>query len=271
MTPLPPTIITLRQGWKDFRSAWKAATAFLLFITAFEWALLSPLLAWGLQVIVRSGGAVAITNADLIGFVLSPRGIAFLFAVGTVQLTLLRARVGGLTLLADEVVAGRRPRFWDVVGGNVHRLPALLVLGLLQTAAVLAIVAVFLGLLAGIHGGLLAGHDINYYLKEQPGEWWIAVFLAGALGIVFALGLLWLAARWLFAVPLLILGNLRPLHALRKTWRATRGDAVGLIRVFGLWWTGVAILSATLSAVGWSLARPLLIGQATFPDESWRL
>jgi glycerophosphoryl diester phosphodiesterase len=257
MTAIPPTIVALRQGWQDFRSAWKAATGFLLFITALDWALLSPLIAWGLEAIVRSGGAVAITNADLAGFGLSLPGIAFLFAVGTVQLALLRIRAGGLTLLAAEVAAGRRPRFWDVVGGNIHRLPAFFLLSLLQTAAVLATVAIFVGLLAGIYGGLLGGHDINYYLKEQPREWWIAVLLAGALGALFALGLLWLTARWLFAVPLLILGNLRPLEALQMTWRATRGDSIGLVRVFGLWWTGVAILSTALSALGWLLAKPL--------------
>ena len=257
MTTIPPTIVALRQGWQDFRSAWKAATGFLLFITALDWALLSPLIAWGLEAIVRSGGAVAITNADLTGFALSLPGIAFLFAVGTVQLALVRIRAGGLTLLAAEVAAGRRPRLWDVVGGNIHRLPAFFLLSLLQTAAVLAIMAIFAGLLAGIYGGLLGGHDINYYLKEQPREWWIAVLLAGALGVLFVFGLLWLIARWLFAVPLLILGNLRPLDALRTTWRATRGDSIRLIKVFGLWWTGVAILSATLSALGWFLAKPL--------------
>jgi len=260
MTTIPPTIVALHQGWQDFRSAWKAATGFLLFITTLDWALLSPLIAWGLEAIVRSGGAVAITNADLTGFALSLPGIAFLFAVGTVQLALLRIRAGGLTLLAAEVAAGRRPRFWDVVGGNIHRLPAFFLLSLLQTAAVLATVAIFVGLVAGIYGGLLGGHDINYYLKEQ---WWIAVLLAGALGALFALGLLWLTARWLFAVPLLILGNLRPLEALRMTWRATRGDSIGLVRVFGLWWTGVAILSATLSALGWFLAK-LLFGWAGY-------
>jgi hypothetical protein len=70
----------------------------------------------GLEAIVRSGGAVAITNADLTGFALSLPGIAFLFAVGAVQLVLLRIRVGGLTLLAAEVAAGRRPAsgMWSV-------------------------------------------------------------------------------------------------------------------------------------------------------------
>ena len=93
----------------------------------------------------------------------------------------------------------------------------------------LATVAIFVGFLAGIYGGLLGGHDINYYLKEQPREWWIAVLLAGVLSALFALGLLWLTTRWLFAVPLLVLGNLRPLEALRMTWRATRGDSSGLV------------------------------------------
>ena len=111
----------------------------------------------------------------------------------------------------------------------------------------------------------MGGHDINYYLKEQPREWWIAVLLAGALGGLFALGLLWLIARWLFAVPLLVLGNLRPVEALRMTWRATRGDSIGLVRVFGLWWTGVAILSATLSALGWFLVKPLFGWAGYFP------
>jgi len=47
MTTIPPTIVALRQGWQDFRSAWKAATGFLLFIAALDWALLSPLIVWG--------------------------------------------------------------------------------------------------------------------------------------------------------------------------------------------------------------------------------
>jgi glycerophosphoryl diester phosphodiesterase len=265
MTTIPPTIVALRQGWQDFRSAWKAATGFLLFITALDSALLSPLIAWGLEAIVRSGGAVAITNADLTGFALSLPGVVFLFAVGTVKLALLRIRAGGLTLLAAEVAAARRPRFWDVVGGNIHRLPALFLLGLLQTATVLATVAIFVGLLAGIYGGLLGGHDINYYLKEQPREWWIAVLLAGALSALFLFGLLWLITRWLFAVPMLVLGNLRPLEALRTTWRATRGDSVDLVKVFGVWWIGVAILSATLTALGWFLAKPLFVWAGYIP------
>jgi len=82
---------------------------------------------------------------------------------------------------------------------------------------------------------------------------------------LFALGVLWLTARWLFAVPLLILGNLRPLEALRMTWRATRGDSIGLVQVFGLWWIGVAILSATLTALGWFLAKPLFYWAGYFP------
>jgi glycerophosphoryl diester phosphodiesterase len=256
-TTIPPTIVVLRQGWQDFRSAWKAATSFLVYSAALDWALLSPLIAWGLETIVRSGGAVAITNADLAGFALSLPGITFLFAVGTVQLALLWIRTGGLTLLAAEVVAERRPRFWDVVGGNIHRLPAFLLLSLLQTAAVLATVAIFVALLAGIYEALLRGHDINYYLKEQPPAWWIAVIFVGALGALFALGLLWLIARWLFAAPLLILGNLRPLEALRMTRRATQGNSIGLIQVFGLWWAGVAILFAGLNALGWFLAKLL--------------
>ncbi len=41
------------------------------------------------------------------------------------------------------------------------------------------------------------------------------------------------------------------------TWRATRGDLIGLVQVFGLWWAGVAILSTALSALGWFLAKLL--------------
>jgi|SRR5437764_15023970 len=59
---IPPTIVALRQGWQDFRSTWKAATGFLLYNAALDWALLSPLIAWGLEAIVCSGGAVAITK-----------------------------------------------------------------------------------------------------------------------------------------------------------------------------------------------------------------
>ena len=257
MTAIPTTVIVLRQGWQDFRFAWKAASFFLLFFALLDWALLSPLIAWGLEMIVRSAGAVAITNADLTGFVLSLPGIALLLAVGTINLALWRTQAGGLTLLAGEVTAGLRPHFLDLIGRYIRLMPRFLILSLLQAAVMLAIVAAFAGLFAEIYGGLLSGHDINYYLSEQPREWWIAILLAGGLGAVFAVGLLWLIARWLYAVPLLVLGNLRPLATLRMTWRATRGEALGLVRVLGVWWAGVAILSAAVSALGWFLARPL--------------
>jgi hypothetical protein len=72
--------------------------------------------------------------------------------------------------------------------------------------------------------------------------------------MVWALGLLWLLTRWLFAVPLLLLGNVRPLEALRATWRETRDNWTGLLRVLGLWWAAVALLSMGLSTLGWFLA-----------------
>ena len=55
MTTIPPTIVALRQGWQDFHYAWKAATGFLLFITALDWALLSPLSRGGWRRLSAAG------------------------------------------------------------------------------------------------------------------------------------------------------------------------------------------------------------------------
>lgn len=174
-------------------------------------AILSPLIAWSLDAIVRTAGAAAITNADLVAFALSPAGIAFLLATGTVHLATLQAQAGGLTLLAADVAAGRRPSLQDAITRKARRLPAFLKLSLLQTAVILALVAGLAAGLVGLRGWLLGDHDINYYLSERPPEWQVAILLAGGMGTMAAVGLVWLLARWLFAVPMLLLGNLGPL------------------------------------------------------------
>jgi glycerophosphoryl diester phosphodiesterase len=80
-----------------------------------------------------------------------------------------------------------------------NRRPVVLVAARLLACALLLIAPFFLvgGL---VYRQLLTEFDINYYLKEWPREFQFAV----ALGAVLASLLLWFAASWFFALPLVL-------------------------------------------------------------------
>jgi hypothetical protein len=84
-------------------------------------------------------------------------------------------------------------------------------LGLLQAIIYFFASLPFLAAGALTYFGLLAEHDINYYLTERSWQLWVALLIA----LVIAGGCLllgaWLYIRWLFAVPALIFENANPL------------------------------------------------------------
>ena len=126
----------------------------------------------------------------------------------------------------------------------LRKLPQL---ALLSTRVFLRLVLLALPFLAAagaVWFATLRGHDINYYLAEEPPEWKRARLTAMALAGAYALVAAWQLARWLYAVPLLVIEGLRPNAALTASARMTRKRVPGIVAPLALWWlaiTGVAI------------------------------
>jgi hypothetical protein len=138
-------------------------------------AALTPMAAWLLNRLVVSGGQLAISNYDLIGFLLSARGIAFLLLSLAFILALWHAEQVGLMIIALGACLDRKTSVSFALRENIVRLPELIRLGILQAACYGAACLPFAGGAALTYWLLLGDRDINYYLTFRPWNWYVAL------------------------------------------------------------------------------------------------
>jgi glycerophosphoryl diester phosphodiesterase len=238
----------LARAGTDLRSRWRAALAFHLFVQLLGVAALTPLATWAASRLVLASGEPVISNFDIARFVLSPIGAAFVVVIPALSIALLLAGFTGHSYIAGHAI-GRRP---VTVAATVlfvlRRLPLLVQLAarLILRLMVLALPFLAAGALVGL--ATLHGHDINFYLAEQPPEWRRALQIAAMLAAAYALLAAWQLARWLFAVPILALEGAGPSQALAQSTRMTRGQLGQIVPPLLLWWAAV---TAGAIAIGW--------------------
>jgi glycerophosphoryl diester phosphodiesterase len=192
-------------------------------------------------------GQYAIADQDLIAFASSFAGLLFgLLSVGFFLAFWFTEQVG-LLLIVVNAARGRRDPVSLVLWKNLVRLPALLRLGLIQAAAYLAVLvpgALGIGL---AYSRLFGEWDFYYYFTVRPTSWWVFVAVAGAILTTYLALVTWLYVRWLFAIPAIVFENVRPVRALRMSWRRTRGRVWRLGLPLALCWIVVLSISFGMS------------------------
>jgi glycerophosphoryl diester phosphodiesterase len=239
-----------RWSWDHLREIVRPAVAFEFWYSVLYAAALTPMAAWLLNRLVVSGGRLAISNNDLVAFVLSARGIAFLLLNLAFLLALAYAEQVGLMIIALGALFGRKTSVSFALRENIVRLPALIKLGILQAACYAAVCLPFVGGAALTYWLLLGDRDINYYLTFRPWNWYVALVIGGVLGATCISLVTWLLVRWLFSVPAVVFEKATPLHAMRVSWRRTRSR---------FWSTAILLASLWLAVFSASLATNGLI------------
>jgi glycerophosphoryl diester phosphodiesterase len=237
-----------RWSWDHLREIVRPAVAFEFWYAVLYAAALTPMAAWLLNRLVVSGGQLAISNYDLIGFLLSVRGIAFLLLNLALLLALAYAEQVGLMIIALGACLGRKTSVSFALRENIVRLPALIRLGILQAACYAAVCLPFAGGAALTYRLLLGDRDINYYLTFRPWNWYVALSIGGVLGVASLSLVTWLLVRWLFAVPAVVFENSSPLRAMRVSWHRTRNRFWSMAIVLASWW--LTVFAASL-ATNW--------------------
>ncbi|MFU8817034.1 MAG: glycerophosphodiester phosphodiesterase [Pseudomonadales bacterium] len=221
-------------------------------------ALLGPISAWLLTATLHLSGESMIGNVDLLRFVLTPAGLVWVLASGSLAVLLIFLEHAGMMLIAARDDATRARSAWVALWQMARRLPRLLELALIQVSVHLLLAAPFLLLLSGGFVWLLGGYDIYYVIHEQPSELWLfvawaALMLAAMLAVNGSIYL-----RWMFALPAMLLEGLSPRAALGRSSALTRGSRLHIaghaLSVAVL----VALLPLLLSMIfdlvgGWSL------------------
>jgi glycerophosphoryl diester phosphodiesterase len=240
-TPSSSLAELLRAVRDDFRRCFAALVAFEVIFKLLTVLIVVPLLGVVLFHLLRESGRMALTNNDILGFALSPRGVFYGFLFGLKLLGLALLEHAGVMALVVLKTTGRWAGLRDgfvVLAGRTLRILRL-------AALVLAIAAVslapFAGLAALTYHQLLGDQDINYYLAVRPPRFWAACAIGGGL-LLTALALAaYLYVRWCFSLPIVLLEDRQPIPALRESALRVRG-AMGRVGAIQLSWQVIAFL-----------------------------
>jgi len=232
-----------------FTSCWKTLVATDLLYKILAFILLTPLLGSLFRFLLATFGDEVLSDVEIVLFFLGPAGWLCLLVVGSLWLGIVFLEQTSLLgiLAAKHVQRTVTPigalRFAAAHAASVVRLTLrILVL-------ILAAVVPFLVVVAIVYFSLLTQYDINYYLKENPPVFRIAV----GIGLVLAIGLvgvlLWMIASYLLALPLLLFEQMGPTEALRESRRRVPGHRRIILTWLIGWGVTILAVSAIASAI----------------------
>jgi len=211
-----------------------------------------------LAILMRGTGSAAVTNTDIVEFLLTPVGIIVVAMLGLSTLLGTVLEHLGVMAIAAQFQRGQKI---DALG--ITRTLGSLLLPLLRLkAAGLALVtltATPLALLGGLtYAALLSGHDINYYLANRPPSFIAAVIIGGLLGAVFLAVIAYLYVRTVLLFPIILYEDRPAWTALRESLNRTRG-AFRRLGTILLGWQIAGVLSSTALVSGFAVFAGLLL------------
>ena len=154
---------------------WRPMAAWSLLVWTSGLLLLSPLTAFVLGRLLGADGVIS--NEEVVSWLLTPSGLAFLLWALASALTLSVAQFGGLFRLitTDRARAATLSR---AVLALTTALPSVFRFCLAVVAAALILLAPLVAWIAFLYARFLRDHDINYYLSARPPEFYRALIIA---------------------------------------------------------------------------------------------
>ncbi len=209
------------------------------------------------EALARAGGG-ALTDQDILRFVLSPAGlgVARLVAAASALAGLLGHTAIMTVLAAHE--EGRAVSWLDGMKHGARRFLSVFEMAFYGLIRLLIPAAPFLALAGGAYWFFLREFDINFYLTARPPAFW----MAGGLILIALAGLAWFAGgrvlHWALALPRLLFGGASPSGALAASRSVTEGRFLSVLTLFGLWVGTSALVSATVTGAAAFLGRLLV-------------
>jgi len=211
-----------------------------------------------LAILMESTGTSAVTNTDIVEFLLTPVGVLVVAMLGLS--TLLGTVLEHLGVMAIAARFQRRLKIdalgiTRILGSLLLRLSRLEAAGL----ALLALTAAPLALLGGLtYAALLSAHDINYYLADRPPSFIAAVIIGGLLGAIFLVAIAFVYVRTVLLFPIILYEDQPAWPALRESLNRTRG-AFRRLGTILLGWQIAGVLLSTALVSGFAVIAELLL------------
>ncbi|WP_455372579.1 glycerophosphodiester phosphodiesterase family protein [Limibacillus halophilus] len=240
------------QAGAAYARAWRRrASVIPLFvgIRLLSLAVVLPLTGVVVSLAVGLSGQSALTDQDILRFLLTPLG----FAAGCLAVSvLLIGSVVGLAAMTLDLRSDRSGTLSSIASTAsllALRLPALLGYAVLLIARALAIMLPFL-LAALVAAKVLIGsHDINYYLAERPPEFLLTLLIAGLFLLVMALLLVRNLLAWAVSLHLVFFDRVPPWKSFALSREKLTGRRGALFKDVLVWLGLRLILSGAVAAV----------------------
>jgi glycerophosphoryl diester phosphodiesterase len=228
-----------------FKVNWRHFLAVHFAVNALVFVVLAPLATVLLNLAVTLSGDAALSDQDIIFFLLSPVGLVSMLIIAAIFSIILFLEHAALMTLGYYETEERKVTGPWLLAFLGKKATSLFSLSLRILLRVLLTLLPFLLLLSAVYFFLLGEYDINYYLSERPAEFHQAVVLGTVIGIVLIYFMLRLAISWIFCLPFLLIHDLSPARAMAASHKAVRGKRIN-IAVWLLSWLVFSLLVSAL-------------------------
>jgi len=202
-----------------------------------------------LRLAIALSGDAALSDEDILFFVLSPLGLLSFIVLVSVFSIIVFLEYAALMTAAGCPAQGQTGSVRSILKLLAQRAPQLFQLAALILLRVVLNSIPFLLMLALVYYFLLSDHDINYYLAVKPPEWRQAILAALLIALVWGLLMLRLFVSWIFCLPVLLLRGMTPVKALDESRNAVQGHWLET----GAWLSGWLICSALVATAASAL------------------
>jgi glycerophosphoryl diester phosphodiesterase len=258
----PLTVPALaRSVWHDLIRARRALFIYDFLFKLFEAWLLVPAVAVVLAAVLSLAGHVAVSNLDILNFLLTPLGLLYAILFGTVAVGLLLFELAGMMVLVARTGGVERPPVKHLLRTAFPKVLPVFQIGAIMLVLVGLTLAPFLLLGILTYHLFLSEQDIYFYLNERPPVFWLAVGIGSLLLVAALAAILWLCVRWVLALPILLFEQQTARTALRASRVRVQGISwrVGLI-LSG--WLLIALLGGTILEVGFRFFAAAVLANA---------
>lgn len=228
-----------RSTWRRVIHLWKPMAGWTLLVWAFIAAILTPISSavLGLQ-FFRSGNLV-IGNEELISWLFSAAGIAYLLLSASLILTGWALQFAGIFQIVANDIHQKTIHFRHLVWRTISHFHVLFRLCLSIVSAGLLLLIPLAAGLGMTYELLLDTYDINYYLSETPLEWHIALIISITWFIIWMIFAAYLTARCLFAIPAYLHSQKSIRESITYAWemglRKSKEKLTQILSAAGFW------------------------------------
>ena len=234
------------EALRDGRRSWRRLLVTDLLYKLLAVVVLTPLASLALHAGISLSGGSVLADTEILFFLLRPAGLAVLLVVAAISLTIVALEQASLMAIAAGETEGAPVPVVHALRWAIGHAPQVLRLAARLVGRILLLVAPFLAAIGAVYFLLLREYDINYYLRERPPAFLIAVALVALAVALLVRFLLPRLAGWMLALPILLFERVPPRDALAESEARSTGFRAKVAGALAIWAAWVALLSLTL-------------------------